>query len=94
MITKREFAILSSGEAVHLYRIGNRKGEYVELLDYGATIHAICVADRNGHINDIILGAPEGSDLTKCNVMGSIIGRCANRIAHGRYEADGIVHQL
>lgn len=94
MISCRVFGSLPSGEVVHLYHIDNCKGEYVELLDYGATIHAICVADRNGNIDDIVLGAPEGSDLTKCNVLGSTIGRCANRIAHGRYEANGKVHQL
>ena len=94
MITCREFGTQNLDKPVHLYRISNRNGEYVELLDYGATIHSICVADRDGMIDDIVLGAPEGSDLKMCKVMGSIIGRCANRIAHGRYEADGKVHQL
>lgn len=94
MVTCREFGKLPSGEAVHLYHISNCKGECVELLDYGAAIHAICVADREGNLDDIVLGAPEGSDLTKCSVLGSTIGRCANRIAHGRYEVDGTAHQL
>ena len=94
MITCKEFGTLPSGELVRIYRICNMKGEYVELLDYGATIHAIYVADRNGNISDVVLGAPVGSDLTKCGVLGSTIGRCANRIAHGRYEVDGKVYQL
>lgn len=94
MITCKEFGALPNGETVHIYRIPNNKGEYVELLDYGATIHAIYVADRNGNIDDVVLGAPVGSDLTKCGVLGSTIGRCANRIAHGRYEVDGQVYQL
>ncbi len=93
MITCRRFETLGE-EEVHLYRISNQKGEYVELLDYGATIYSICVADRDGKIDDVVLGAPEGSDLKQCKVMGSIIGRCANRIAHGRFEADGKVYQL
>ena len=94
MITAREFNVRNLDKPVHLYRIGNHKGEYVELLDYGATIHSICVADRDGRIDDIVLGAPEGSDLKQCSVMGSVIGRCANRIANGRFEADGTVYQL
>lgn len=94
MITCREFQTVSNREIVHLYRISNDKGEYVELLDHGATIYSICVADRDGKIGDVVLGAPEGSDLNQCRVMGSIIGRCANRIAHGRYEVDGKVYQL
>lgn len=94
MITCRVFQTQNMGQTVHLYRITNRSGEYIELLDYGATIHSLCVADRNGIIGDVVLGAPEGSDLKQCKVMGSIIGRCANRIAHGRYEADGKIHQL
>lgn len=94
MISMREFGVLPSGETVHLYHIENRNGEYVELLDYGAAIQAICVKDRNGRIGDIVLGAPEGGDLAACRVLGSTIGRCANRIAHGRYEVDGKVYQL
>ena len=94
MISCRKFKVQGMDGEVHLYRISNQKGEYVELLDYGATIYSICVADRNGEIGDIVLGAPEGSDLKHCKVMGSIIGRCANRIAHGRFEADGKVYQL
>ena len=42
MITCREFQALAQPEAIHLYRIRNNKGEYVELLDRGAAIHAIC----------------------------------------------------
>ena len=94
MITCREFQTVSNREIVHLYRISNDKGEYVELLDHGATIYSICVADRDGKIGDVVLGAPEGSDLNQCRVMGSIIGRCANRIAHDRFEADGKIVQL
>ncbi len=94
MISCRKFTVQGMDDEVHLYRISNQKGEYVELLDYGATIYSICVEDRNGEIGDVVLGAPEDSDLKQCKVMGSIIGRCANRIAHGRFEADGKVHQL
>ena len=94
MITLKEFGVLPTGETVYVYRIENKNKEYVELLNYGAAIHAVCIADRDGNIDDIVLGAAEGSDLTQCNVLGSTIGRCANRIAHGRYEADGKTHQL
>lgn len=94
MISFRKFAVLPTGECVHLYRIENCKGEYVELLSYGAAIYSICVEDRDGKIDDIVLGAPEGGDLTACRVLGSTIGRCANRIAHGRYEVDGTIYQL
>lgn len=94
MISCNEFCRLPTGESVNLYQIDNGKGEYVQFLDYGATIHAICVADRDGVIGDVVLGAPEGSDPAQSKIMGSIIGRCANRIAFGRYEADGKTHQL
>ncbi len=94
MIVCRPFPVQDMEETVRLYRISNQRGEYVELLDYGATIYSICVADRDGTLGDVVLGAPEGSDLKQCKVMGSVIGRCANRIAGGRYEADGKVYQL
>ncbi|MCD8014729.1 MAG: galactose mutarotase [Lachnospiraceae bacterium] len=94
MVEKKAFGRLGDGRMVSLYRITNQYGEYVSLLDYGATIYEIIVRDRNGQLGDVVLGAPGADSLETFPFMGSTIGRCANRIANGRYEADGIQYQL
>ena len=94
MISVRPFAILPNGGIVHCYSIENSHGEIIELLDYGAAIHAVFVRDRYGMLEDCVLGAPDGEHLLTCTYLGSTIGRCANRIAYGRYSLDGRDYQL
>ena len=50
------FGKTSSGETVHCYRLYGKENAYVEFLDYGASIHAICVPDKNGVLRDVALG--------------------------------------
>ncbi|MDO4333992.1 MAG: aldose epimerase family protein [Eubacteriales bacterium] len=93
MVEKNFFCQLKDGRDVYSYRITNCHGEYAELLDYGASIHAVVVRDKDGNLGDVVLGA--GRDrLETCTYEGGTIGRCANRIAYGRYEANGKMIQL
>ena len=69
--------------------IKNKKEEYVELLDFGATIHSINVLDKKGNIGDVVLGINKASDLEKNSFAGITIGRCANRIEYGKCVIDG-----
>ncbi|MCC8100753.1 MAG: hypothetical protein LIP11_00315 [Clostridiales bacterium] len=63
MIKTEKFGFLSDGRTVHSYTIENSYGEYVTLLDYGATIYRIVVRDRDGALSDVVLGAPEPEEL-------------------------------
>lgn len=94
MINEELFGNLKDGRVVHQYTIFNRHGEYVQMLDYGASIHAIVVRDRSGQLGDVVLGARDARSLTECTYVGGTIGRCANRIAHGRYQVAGQKYQL
>lgn len=89
MIEKKVFGRLSDGTQVNLYTIKNKFGEYVELLDYGATLHSIFVRDGDGKLGDVLLGTDKAKELGLGAFEGSTIGRCANRIANGRYEING-----
>ncbi|MDO4343433.1 MAG: hypothetical protein Q4C50_01395 [Eubacteriales bacterium] len=93
MVEVREFGKLEDGRTVHCFRITNQHGEFAEFLDYGAAIHNICTADSKGHCGDIVLHAREAKELKRAR-EGFTIGRCANRIAYGRYTADGREYQL
>lgn len=57
----------------------------VELLDYGATIHAIYVKDRNGEPVDVCLGYDTIEEYrTNDGYLGATVGRNANRIANAK----------
>ncbi|MGM9521599.1 MAG: aldose epimerase family protein [Oscillospiraceae bacterium] len=95
MITESIFGKLADGRIVHQYTITNSRGEYVELLDYGATIHGLFVLDKNQQLGDVVLGSANIEQLSQGGVLeGATIGRIANRIEHGRYMADGQCIQL
>lgn len=94
MVTWQSFGNLSDGQNVTVYTITNRSGEYVQLLDYGASIHQVMVLDRNGDLGDVVLGAPDAKRLLTSTYVGGTIGRVGNRIADGRFVIDGKIYQL
>ena len=94
MITKTDFGPISDGRMVHQYTISNKKGERAEFLDYGASIHSLWLFDRAGKLSDCVLGVTTSEELEGMNNEGSVIGRCANRIAYGRCRIGGKEIQL
>ena len=94
MISKEPFGKLPDGRTAALYTIRNQHGEFVELLDFGASIHSLFVRDSLGSIDDIVLGVANASELGGFTSEGATYGRCANRIAFGQYEQDGKIIQL
>ncbi len=94
MVETYKFCKLSDGRDVTAYKITNRWGEYAVILNYGAMIQALCVKDRNGAIGDVVLGPDDGQDASTARSAASIMGRCGNRIAYGRFTIDGKEYQL
>jgi len=67
----------------------------VSVLDYGATVQALLVPDRQGHVEDVVLGFERLEDYVACTAfIGGIVGRVANRIAFGRFDLGGREYQL
>ena len=62
----------------------------VILSNKGASIISIYCADRNGQMDDIVLGY---EDIARCGddtcYLGATVGRVANRIAKGCYSLNG-----
>ncbi len=94
MIEKNIFGTLSDGRDVTKYTIKNNCDEYVELLDFGASIHSLFVKDRYGNIGDVVLGVTEADELTGRTMEGAVMGRVGNRIAYGKCVLDGKEVQL
>ena len=85
MITSDIYGKLSDGREVRRFTLANKKGEYVQIIEYGAIVHAVCVLDRNGNIADVVLGCESGERIEGFSRAGRVIGRVANRIKRGKF---------
>lgn len=91
----REFGRLPDGRVVHDYALANGAGMTLSAINLGGIITSIHVPDRRGHRDNVVLGFDTLADYVERNpYFGVIAGRYANRIAGGRFELDGAVHQL
>lgn len=94
MLNRTVFTQLSNGQTVYKYRITNDYGEYVEILNYGACIYSLNVLDREGKLGDVVLGIRSPEEIETGRFAGITVGRCANRIAYGRFPLNGKTVQL
>ena len=85
-MTEEVFGQTADGEAVHRHVISGG-GLTAAILTWGAVIQDLRLAD---HGAPLVLGfdALDGY-LRRPSYFGAIVGRCANRIAAGRFTIDG-----
>jgi aldose 1-epimerase len=93
---KRElFGRLPNGTVVDIYTLTNRSGIEARVMTYGATLVSLRLPDRKGVFADVNLGFDDlAGYLGTHPYFGVIVGRCANRIAKGRFKLDGVEYQL
>ncbi|MDE7310889.1 MAG: galactose mutarotase [Eubacterium sp.] len=92
---KESFGTSKQGEAVTVYTLENKGGRKVRVTDYGATLVSIIVPDRDGKMQDVLLGYDNvtGYEQNTC-YFGAVIGRNGNRIANAQCTIDGVNYQL
>ncbi|EEF31192.1 galactose mutarotase [Ricinus communis] len=68
----------------------------VRLTNYGATITSLFVPDKQGKLDDIVLGFDSVEAYMKGNApyFGCIVGRVANRIKEGKFSLNGVEYSL
>lgn len=83
------------GKDIFRYTLKNSKGAYVQLSSVGAGITAVAVPDREGKIEDVLLGYKDPlSYFDDGPCAGKVPGRYANRIAKGHFTLDGKEYTL
>jgi len=99
-VTNQPFGIMPDGTPVELYSLEDGPFQ-VRVSSYGGIIVSLKAPDRSGKAADVVLGfddldgyvannnAPKGGAF-----FGAIIGRYANRIAHGSFTLDGHKYSL
>ncbi len=89
------FGKLADGTAVTAHTLTNAAGAKVKIIDYGAIVTEIHVPDANGKLGDVALGFSNMDGYLKGHpYFGSNAGRCANRIAKGKFKLDGKEYTL
>ena len=78
-----------------LYTLKNKAGMEVCITNFGGRIVSIMVPDKNGQMQDVVLGFDSIADYINVpSDFGASIGRYANRINQGRFVLDGDTIQL
>lgn len=94
-IRKELFGTTKDGKDVTRYILTNSQGASVSFLDLGAVIQSIIVPDRNGKLEDVVLGYDTVSGYeTNVPSFGAPVGRCANRISDGQFTLQGKTYTL
>ncbi|MFE0464902.1 aldose epimerase family protein [Kitasatospora sp. NPDC058965] len=94
-VTRAAYGTLPGGAPVTRWTLDSGTGVRAEVLDYGGILHRLDVPDAAGRPDTVVLGLDTLDDyLADTAYLGALIGRYANRIAHGRFALDGHPHQV
>ena len=92
---KQAFGKIQDGQSVDLYVLTNKQGMSAAITNFGATLVSLKVPDRDGKIDDVVLGYDNPADYeTGKAYFGGTIGRYGNRIAHGKFTLDGVSYSV
>ena len=81
---------MPDGRPVDVLVCGQSPGVEAHICALGASVHRIAVDDARGVRREVALSAPTvAARLASEDYLGSVVGRYANRIAHGSFQIDG-----
>jgi aldose 1-epimerase len=93
-VDKQAFGQTPEGTPVDLYSLVDGKIE-VHIMTYGGIIVSLRTPDRKGKLDDVVLGCDSVEKyVAQTAHFGGIIGRYANRIAHGSFQLDGQTYSI
>jgi aldose 1-epimerase len=94
-IKKEPFGKMADGTPIDLYTLTNAHGLQVKITTYGGAVVSLLVPDRDGKLDDVVLGFETLEEYVKKSpYFGCITGRYANRIAKGKFTLNGVAYTL
>jgi aldose 1-epimerase len=94
-VKKEVFGKMPDGRQVDLYTLVNVNGLRARMMTYGAIVVSLEVPDKNGKLDDVVLGFDSLKEyLAGHPYFGSIVGRYGNRIGKGRFTLNGVEYKL
>jgi aldose 1-epimerase len=98
-VTSQPFGKMPDGTPVEIFTLSDGACE-ARIATYGGIVVSLKAPDRNGKPADVVLGFDDlsgyvaNSNGSSAAFFGAIIGRYANRIAHGSFALDGKKYSL
>lgn len=93
MIQKSNYGQLDGSE-VYLYTLKNESLE-LSITNYGGIITHLKAPDKNGNLEDVVLGYDDLESYVKNNpYFGCLVGRYGNRINRGKFSLNGVAYTL
>src|SRR5271168_185734 len=94
-LVKEKFGAMPDGVPVDVYTLTNSLGMEARILNFGGILQSLRVPDRNGSLDDVVLGFDSLEPyFINEPYLGAIIGRYGNRIANGRFTLEGKEYTL
>src|SRR5690348_1006713 len=94
-VVKDTFGTLPDGKVVYRFTLKNDNGVEMQVINYGGIITSLKTPDKNGTVEDIVLGYDSLSGYLKSSpYFGALIGRYGNRIAKGKFKIDGTEYTI
>ncbi|MEN8139218.1 MAG: aldose epimerase family protein [Bacteroidota bacterium] len=84
-----------NGKMTDLFVLKNKNGIEAYITNFGGIITSLIVPDKEGNLEDIVLGYDSIEETINGNpYFGAIIGRYGNRIAKGKFSINGNEYTL
>lgn len=81
--------------SLQTFTLTNQQGIQVTVLNYGGAITSILAPDKDGNMDDIVLGMEKPEEYQQQSAfLGALIGRYGNRIAKGKFTLNGKSYSL
>ena len=94
-VKKEEFGTTPQGEKIYAYTLSNKNGMSVTVLNFGANVNSIRVPDKNGKVEDVVLGFDKLENYyANYSFFGAAIGPIANRTGGAKFTLNGTEYHL
>lgn len=94
-VTSQDWGKTPDGATIRRFTITNKHGASVSILNLGATISSLRVPDREGKLDDVVLGYAKAEDYLRNGAYyGATVGRYANRILGSKLTIEGKQYTL
>ncbi|KAA8540942.1 hypothetical protein F0562_024920 [Nyssa sinensis] len=86
--------VASAKKEVGVYEL--QRGDFsVKITNWGATVLAVILPDKNGKLDDVVLGYETVEEYTnETTYFGALVGRVANRIGGAQFTLNGNHYKL
>lgn len=84
------------GKQVDLYTLENANGVMASITNYGGRLVELSIPDRLDNFDNVVVGYSSMEEFLNKpeQYFGAIIGRYANRIAHGKFSVENETYNL